>query len=354
MTHRDGPDVTVVTSGHDVADARLHRLTRALLRLGARVEVLGLGRVADGPEGASVRTWPRGSMVGRGLRGLTMARAARGRVLLALDPDALLWAEVVGRLTRRPVVADVHEDYGRMLEDRAWAQGLLGRGAKVVARVAETVAARADLTLVADEHVPPGSARCRLVVRNEADQELIGPSQPWDEKPRAAYVGDVRASRGLFAMLDALRAAPEWTLDVVGPVAAADQPALDRLLEDEPQLAARVTWLGRLPPAQAWAVAHGAWVGFALLEDTPAFRDALPSKLYEYIAAGLVPVVTPLPRQRRLVEESGGFVVRDGAEAGAVLRALAADPASRRRPTATVPARTSYDEAAEAIVGLLS
>ncbi|CAN7154835.1 glycosyltransferase [Knoellia sp. LjRoot47] len=349
------PDVTIVTSGHDVADARLHRLTRALVRHGASVEVLGLGAETDGPTGASVRTWPRGSMVGRGARGLTMARAARGRVLLALDPDSLLWARVVGRLTRRPVVADVHEDYRRMLEDRAWAQGVLGRGARVVARAAETVASRADLTLVADEHVPPGSARRRLVVRNEADKELIGPSQPWDERPRAAYVGDVRASRGLFAMLDALRGAHEWTLDVVGPVASADQPAVDALLEAEPELAARVSWHGRQPPAEAWAIAHGAWVGFALLEDTPAFRDALPSKLHEYIAAGLIPVVTPLPRQARLCDEVGGFVVADGEEAGQVLRSLAADPAARTRltaPEATV-ARTSYDEAAEAIVGLL-
>ncbi|WP_404384267.1 glycosyltransferase [Knoellia locipacati] len=355
MTHGQRPDVTIVTSGHDVADARLHRLTRALVRHGATVEVLGLGAVADGPSGASVRTWPRGSMVGRGLRGLTMARAARGSVLLALDPDSLLWARVWGRLTRRPVVADVHEDYRRMLEDRAWAQGLLGRGARVVARAAETVAARSDLTLVADEHVPPGSARHRMVVRNEADRELIGPSQPWDETPRAVYVGDVRASRGLFTMLDALRGAPQWRLDVIGPVAAADQPAVDALLEAEPDLAARVGWHGRQPPAQAWAIAHGAWVGFALLEDTPAFRDALPSKLYEYIAAGLVPVVTPLPRQQRLCEEVDGFVVADAEEAARVLRELAADPQARTRLSApAAPAvRTSYDEAAEAIVGLL-
>lgn len=284
-----------------------------------------------------------------------MARAARGQVLLALDPDSLLWARVVGRLTKRPVVADVHEDYRRMLEDRAWARGLLGQGARLVAHAAETVAAKADLTLVADEHVPPGSARRRMVVRNEADKELIGPSQPWDEQPRAAYVGDVRSSRGLFTMLDALRAAPEWTLDVVGPVSAADQPALDALLQSEPDLARRVSWHGRLPPAQAWAVAHGAWVGFALLDDTPAFRDALPSKLHEYVAAGLVPVVTPLPRQQRLCEEVGGFVVSDGTEAAEVLRNLAAEAEpGKRRPTSTTTARTSYDAAAEAIVGLLS
>jgi hypothetical protein len=38
--------VTVLTSGHDVADARLHREVAALRRAGLRVEVLGLAEPA--------------------------------------------------------------------------------------------------------------------------------------------------------------------------------------------------------------------------------------------------------------------------------------------------------------------
>lgn len=243
-----------------------------------------------------------------------------------------------------------------MLEDRSWARGLLGMGARAIARAAEGVAARADLTLVADAHVPPVVARRRLVVRNEADHELIGPSQPRDDAPRAAYVGDVRTSRGLFTMLVAIRDAPGWRLDVVGPVASEDQPRVDAMLAEQPDLASRVSWHGRQPPARAWAIAHGAWVGFALLQDTPAFRDALPSKLYEYVAAGLIPVVTPLPRQQRFCEEVGGFVVRDAAGATEVLRKLSAQSLTKVRvdQPRKVSLRTSYDEAADAIIGMLS
>lgn len=352
--HAARPDVSIVTSGHDVADARLHRLTAALVRAGASVEVLGLGAVADGPPGASVRTWPRGSMLARGARALGLALRARGRVLLALDPDSLLWASAIARLSRRPVVADVHEDYARLLRDRAWARGLLGRGAGLVVSGADRVAARADLTLVADEHVPPRVARDRLVVRNSADPRIIGPAQPWSPTPRAAYVGDVRTSRGLFTMLEAVAAAPGWVLDIVGPVVRADQPRLDEMLAADADLRARVRLHGRQPPERSWRIAHGAWVGFALLADTPAFHDALPSKLYEYAAAGLVPVVTPLPRQAALAEQVGGFVVADAAEAAAVLRRLARDPSLRdrvreaRRPDGY----ESYDVAAARILEL--
>ena len=60
-------------------------------------------------------------------------------------------------------------------------------------------------------------------------------------------------------------------------------------------------------------MARGASCGLVLLDDTPAFRAALPSKLYEYVASGLPVVVTDLPRQREFVEHwQVGAVVSPG------------------------------------------
>jgi glycosyltransferase involved in cell wall biosynthesis len=355
------PDVSIITSGHDVADARLHRIVAALRRQDASVEVLGLGDAEGGPCGAQVRTWRRPGLVGRALLAARLGWLARGRVLLTLDPDALVLAGPAAWLRRRRLVADVHEDYRSLLHDRPWASGAVGRVAGILAWVAERAAARSTLTIVADEHVPPARARQRMVVRNEPDTSMLPPAQRPGPHPRAAYVGDVRASRGLFAMLDALAAAPGWSLDVVGPVAAADRAALDARLAVDPALAARITWHGRLHPVAAWQAVQGAWAGLCLLQDTPAFRESVPSKLYEYLAAGLVPIATDLPRQRALVEESGGGrVVAGGAEAGECLRQLEADPshrlALRERGLAWSQSRTAghtaYDDAAERLVEL--
>jgi glycosyltransferase involved in cell wall biosynthesis len=66
----------------------------------------------------------------------------------------------------------------------------------------------------------------------------------------------------------------------------------------------------------------------ALLGDTPAFREAVPSKLYEYLACGLVPLVSELPRQAEIVKAAKvGAVVADASEAAARLRAWASEPA---------------------------
>ena len=109
-------------------------------------------------------------------------------------------------------------------------------------------------------------------------------------------------------------------------------------LRTDPALEGRVRLHGRLAPRQAWEVARGAWVGLLLLEDTPAFRDAVPSKLYEYLACGLVVVTTALPRPADLVRRSGaGVVVPDAAGAAAALRRLEAEPeaVARHRESAT-------------------
>jgi glycosyltransferase involved in cell wall biosynthesis len=283
-------------------------------------------------------------------------------VLLTLDPDALVAARIVGTLRRRRVVADVHEDYARLVLDRNWPLGVTALGARVVVGVATHAARTSALTLVSDDHVPPLRARERFILRNEADGHLVGGPGPPGDTPRACYVGDVRPSRGLFTMLDAVAASPPWTLDVVGPVRSSDRTEMERRCA-EPDLVGRVIWHGRQPPVRAWSVVEGAWVGFALLDDTPAFRDALPSKVYEYLAKGILPVVSDLPRQRQLLREVGaGVVVRDAEDAASALHAYASDPQRRRAEMRAAvswtrqreDASAAYDRAAARVEAVLA
>jgi glycosyltransferase involved in cell wall biosynthesis len=316
-------DVSITTSGHDVADARLHRLTAALTAAGLRVEVSGLGRVEDGPGSAvRVRAVPRPTPARRLALAARQAVRFRGDVVVALDPDSLLAAFVASRVRRRAVVADVHEDYLALLSDRVWARGVRGTLARAVARAASGVARRADAVVVADEHVPPVGGRRRLVLRNVPYLSMLPRTDHVDDPPRAVYIGDVRASRGLFTMLDGVLET-SWSLDVVGPLAPADEARA----RSHPAVLGGVARLhGRLPPESAWAVAQGAAVGLCLLSRTPAFVDAMPSKVYEYAACGIPVLVSDLPRQREFVEEYGcGLVLPDEADPGAGLRAALRD-----------------------------
>lgn len=313
-----GIDVSLVSSGHDVGDARLHRLVGALANQGLSVEVLATGSKDFAPTGAAlVVTASRGGMTRRLMRALVWPWRAHGQVLIVIDPDAVpsAWLR---HYRGKAVVADVHEDYVRLLKDRSWAQGFVGTVAKVLMFLIKRMSATVDMTVVADDHVPPMRARQRVVLKNTPySRHLPLPSAP-DALPRALHVGDLRRSRGLFDMLDVIEALPNWQLDLVGPVAREDDEQFQRRLA---ALGGRVRWHGRRPPEQSWAFATGAWVGLSLLHDTPAFRDAIPSKVYEFISCGLPVIASSLPRQAELIERTGaGQVVTSVPEAVAAMR----------------------------------
>jgi glycosyltransferase involved in cell wall biosynthesis len=332
-------DVSILATGHDVADARLHRLAAVLISECLSVEVRGLGTSSAGPPGAIVRTSDRRSLFRRAVRAALLPWVARGRVLIVLDPDLILPALVRRWAARRfghraagqRVVADVHEDYARAVLDRAWARGARLVAARLVIAGAVRAAARADLTLVADDHLPPHRPRVRLVLRNLPLLDMLPDPTPFDSAPRAIYVGDVRRSRGLRMMLAVLEACPEWSLDVVGPVAAADRCWLDHWRATS-AASQRVQFHDRRPPREAWQVAVGAWAGLCLLEPTPAFVAALPSKILEYLGCGLAVLTTPLPRAAALVAEAGvGASVGDVEAAVATLRGWSREPDAVRK-----------------------
>jgi glycosyltransferase involved in cell wall biosynthesis len=305
------------------------------VRAGLDVEVLAMGDPNLAPPGVVARSFGTSRLPKRAGLAAVLPWLARGRVLIAFEPATAVAAVPVARVRRRRIVIDVFEDYVALLHDRTWARGVAASLALQVARAAVHAAERADLTTVADEHVPPLRARRRLVVRNLPDPALLPTPGAPDDEPRAIYIGDVRRSRGLFTMLNGLSQAPGWILDIVGPVAAAEKAELGAWMAAHPEDAARVRFHGRLGPEAAWRKAQGAWAGLSLLEDTPAFRAAMPSKVYEYLACGLPVVATDLPRQQALLDAHRcGVVVPAGAGAsegmGAALRGWVENPGSHR------------------------
>jgi glycosyltransferase involved in cell wall biosynthesis len=315
-------DISIISSGANLADARLHRLTRALLREGLSVEIFAPGDSKDAPS-AIIRTpllgssWRNTSLLARYYRSRIFVLRSRGQVIYAISPESVAPAYGLAKLLRKKSAVDFFEDYLRLLKDRAWAKkyfGLIGWIASSDTKSALWFAKRADLTTVADIQVPPFDARNRLVVRNLPDASLLTKSGKRSNTPRAIYIGDLRKSRGLHAMLETAALAKEWEFDFVGGVAASDQEYVDRWFAQNPEASSRLRFHGRLAPARSWKLAEGAWVGLSLLESTPAFVEAVPSKLYEYMSVGVATISSPLPRCIEIIEAS-----KSGAIAGSAL-----------------------------------
>lgn len=305
--------ITLLTSADNVADARLHRLTNSLIKSNLTVDIWALGNSLDAPAGSTFHRAPGGKgKFSRVWRDFTLPFKTTGDVVIVVAPDLIPLTYLVTRIRRQKLVADVHEDYLQLLRDRSWAKGFIGFMARLIARSATYFAAKAELTTVADVQVPPFNANNRLVIRNLPDASLITQSGEMDQQPRAIYIGDVRKTRGLHQMLEVADLCPAWNFDIIGNVSSADQEYLTNWQKNSPA-ASRVKFHGRLAPKDSWKFAKGAWVGLTLLESTPAFVEAVPSKLYEYAAAGLATISTPLPRCVELLNQSGGGKIASSA-----------------------------------------
>ena len=147
-----------------------------------------------------------------------------------------------------------------------------------------------------------------MVVRNLPDSTLITPSGEFSQTPTAIYIGDIRSSRGLKKILQSAEIATNWKFELIGSVAAADKEYVENWQKSS-HAANRVNFHGKLAPKQSWTFANGAWVGLSLLDATPAFIDAVPSKLYEYLTSGLAVISTDLPRSAKVISESNAGVI---------------------------------------------
>jgi glycosyltransferase involved in cell wall biosynthesis len=315
-----------LASGHDLrrALARLRGALRGVREVEPRLWVLSPLVPLFGPPAL------RALALRVGARGI--ARAARrlgfeAPVLWAFLPTALPVAE------RLPAAAVVYHCVDHYAANP-------GVDAAFVEAEEERMLARADLVFATS---PVLGARLRAkgaaalrVVPNVADVALFARAhEPLPEppelrelpRPRAIYVGNLAAYRVDLALLASL-ARSGVSLALVGPIGLGDAARAPRELGELLALPG-VRALGPRPPEALPAYLRHADVGLIPFLDNEHTRGSSPLKLWEYLAAGLPVVATPLPSLAEVAEP--GLVLARGPEAfAAAVRAAAGNAPGER------------------------
>jgi glycosyltransferase involved in cell wall biosynthesis len=333
--------VVAVTTSHRGDDARIvHRQARVLLEAGHSVTLISPDPDAAGaldPTGL-VRHVVRRAV---GRRRLAAWRAARRAVKqVSLDADVIVVHDLelvpVLTLSMRAdavVVWDVHEDYRAMAREAVWIP------APVRLLVVGVVAAVEWWT----------KRRCRLIVAEHGYAMRFGgapvvPNTTWvGDEPISVpvdapvvYVGRVSLDRGaadMIALGEALRERGGPRVVIVGPADA----ECEHMVREAAQRGA-VEWCGPLPNPEAMKIVRGALVGLSLLRDTPNYRVSRPTKILEYLAAGVPTISTPLPQAAEVIDKSGSGTITLAWEGDQLVRevvdavmAYASSPDRRRR-----------------------
>jgi glycosyltransferase involved in cell wall biosynthesis len=111
-------------------------------------------------------------------------------------------------------------------------------------------------------------------------------------RPRIAFTGAVVATKLDFDLLVELaRLRRDWSLALVGPIGPGDPRTDVSALAQEPNL----HLLGARPYGALPSVLRGADAGLIPYAVNELTRSVFPMKVYEYLAAGLPVVATPLP-----------------------------------------------------------
>jgi glycosyltransferase involved in cell wall biosynthesis len=172
-----------------------------------------------------------------------------------------------------------------------------------------------------------------------ADPEMAGLPQP-----RIVFTGAIVATKLDVPLLAALaRSQPQWSFALVGPVGPGDPRTDVSALRELPN----IRLLGPRAYAQLPEVLCAADAGLIPYTRNPITESVFPMKVYEYLAAGLPVVATPLPALAGIAE------VATAPDAEGIARlleeALATDSPERRAARSRAAAAHSWERRLEEI-----
>jgi glycosyltransferase involved in cell wall biosynthesis len=145
---------------------------------------------------------------------------------------------------------------------------------------------------------------------------------PWSSRPLAvAYIGSTSERRGIREILRALALLPSASaaeMMLAGPFSPS---GLLTELESLPGWA-RVQYLGVLDRPAIANLLSRVRLGLLVLQPEPNFVNAMPIKLFEYMAAGIPVIASDFPLWRQIIGEAGCGLLVDPQDPQAIARAM--------------------------------
>jgi glycosyltransferase involved in cell wall biosynthesis len=325
--------ICVLTSVHPALDVRIfHKECRSLARAGYRVTLIAPINQSCKLQNIQIRAFPRfQSRMKRVLKGLaTMYRAAKqedAEIYHFHDPE-LIPVALLLRLRGKQVIYDIHEDLPKTISYKSYIPRWLRTPLRLAVKLVEEFASRLMTGVVAATRPIAqrfSKVKNRAVVHNYPllEEFAAGPNTA-DAEPGnyIAFVGArITAARGAAEMVRAMGSlSPKVELGL--KLAGAFDPA--HLAEELSKLPGwrRTECLGILGRTEVAEMLRRARAGLVLLHPEPNHLNAQPTKLFEYMGAGIPVIASDFPVWRNIIESVGCGLLVNPLDPGAVASAI--------------------------------
>ena len=348
--------VVHMTSVHPADDNRIaYKECRALAEHGHEVILIASRGETPQVPGVQVRRVPtprsRLQRILRTVPGVLREALRADADLYHFHDPELLPVGLILKARGKRVVYDAHEDVPKQVRAKPYLAPSMRRFLPPLVNLVEQGMARAlDGVVTATERVAEKFGRPRALAVHNFPRLGEFPADPPAYETRAphmAYVGALDRPRGLDEMVSVARIVHDERPDARLIIAGRTSTTVARELEAEPAIDFR----GFQTRQQVSEILQTIQIGLCILHPTPAYVEAIPTKVFEYMAAGNVTVCSDFPYWRELFEDAAIYVdpSRPDAIARAVLDLLdRPDRAAEIAATGQARARSQYNWDAEA------
>jgi glycosyltransferase involved in cell wall biosynthesis len=317
--------IAFVTSIHPDFDARVWKYAVMMARRQHTVHLVCPWNVSDGEvrEGVTLHTFHRTRS--RAARPFLIPwRLARKLAPLVSSVDLVHFHDIdilpfmAALAVFKPVVYDVHENYPDEMLVRQWIPCPMRRPLYHSVRFVQAGLSRLvhNVIFVIPElgkHFPKGVLRT-AVIRNYATLDLLeDASSDYLTRPDAVvFLGSNYEGNGTFLFLDIAARLKERRPSVRFLMIDrwAHPSTRDRVLAlIEARRLTNVAIVPNLPPQKVMEHLNRATIGIAPGLRQPKHINALPTKLFEYMAAGLPIISSDLPNEACLAKDTGALLL---------------------------------------------
>lgn len=216
------------------------------------------------------------------------------------DPE-LLPCGIKLKRNGKKVIFDSHEDVPAQILDKEWIPGIFRRIISKIYRMYETYAVKKfDAVIAATDHIAnqfKKRAKTVLVINNYPKLDDIQfHENPFEKREKIiCYAGGISEARGQLIM--------ESAVEGIGVTLVMAGELTDEIVERQ-ENRKNVHYIGMLNRQEVNKLYGRSIGGFVLLKPTHNYRNSLPIKMFEYMAAGLPFIASDFPIWKKIVEES--------------------------------------------------